>query len=181
MLIATGASLFIGVAGLAMATSAVARAVIARRGARNTRPRPRRWVMQRKPTSMVPWRTETKLYGPTLRAPLTGRACVAYEVRVAWDGRPASEPSTWALVEQHTAGLVAEGDPLPCPAIHLDLPREVVELPPEGPARDLAATYLRSRGLDPYDDSFTYYESIIEPGATGKVDRSDRRCLVTRA
>lgn len=90
-----------------------------------------------------------------LRAPLSGRAALAWRIEVRYDDRP---NAPIALVEQSCGALqidtvALEQEPT------LAVRTESVTL--AGDAGD----YLRSRGLDPCD-ALRFREAIVEPGAT---------------
>jgi hypothetical protein len=141
---------------------------------RGTEPtRPRRWFMAPRPRAPSIWRRAAVPQGEPLRAPLTGRPCLAYEVSVAWDGATPDDPRGLALVEQRVAGIRVGVEPLPPLRTHLRLDRDVVTIGAD--LSDEARLYLRSRGLDPGDGAFTYREAILEIGAPVDVLRTDDR------
>jgi hypothetical protein len=112
----------------------------------------------------------------TLVAPLSGRACVAYEVAVRHDANADAELSTWALVEQRHVALEIGGTRLDADDAHLDLPRELHVV--RDPAR--VQQYLRERGVDPHATELVIFETIVEPGATVRMRVSANGSTITK-
>ncbi len=100
-----------------------------------------------------------------LRSPLTGRACVAYEVGLRQDAQPTGPLETWALLEQRVAPLDVDGMRVDPVAIFVELPRECLgQLSPEG-VEAPAIEWLEERGFSAVGSSLFVYESIIGPDA----------------
>jgi hypothetical protein len=102
--------------------------------------------------------------GPLLRAPFTGRLCVAYEAAVLFDHPEDAWPPTWVVREMRSAPFEVQGRPVAADRATLDLPI----LPVDPPELDIAARqrYLRERGLFLADGKFDLFEAILEPNAT---------------
>jgi hypothetical protein len=96
--------------------------------------------------------------GEPLHAPISGRPCIAYEVRVRKAGAGVGTPA--ALVEQRCTDLVVEGQEIPGARTLLRVPANALTT-----AR-LEATdvWLRSRGLLSTHGPWAVSETIIEPG-----------------
>ena len=92
-----------------------------------------------------------------LIAPLSGRACVAYEIGVRHDSRADDEDWSWTLLEQRTAALTVAGDEVGARP-HLALRRQLLgeEL------SDSACRELRKRGIDPHRPGYTFFETIVK-------------------
>ncbi|MCX4241069.1 hypothetical protein [Paraliomyxa miuraensis] len=147
-------------------------------------PLPSRWSMALPPTGPVREAVSgpVRVRGEPLTAPLSGRACMAYEVGVRHDGRGSAPASTWVLIEQRVAPLEVEGRALDPSSTHLVLPRQrlgtygTVEL-------DAAAeAFLRERGLGSPDTVLELFETILEAGTEVEVERTEHGAtLRTRA
>lgn len=96
--------------------------------------------------------------GHVRTAPLSGRPCIAYDVRVVWNGKSPTTPSAVALQEQAVDTLHVG---------KADASKAYVALKPERiPTANVLASpsavrYLATRGLEPTDGAFDYYETII--------------------
>jgi hypothetical protein len=98
-----------------------------------------------------------------LVAPLSGRACVAYEVGVRHDTHRSGALRTWALLEQRNAPFEVAGTRVRADGTHLALRRELhrpreVDLP-------RVHDYLRARGIDPHARDLVLYETIVTKNA----------------
>lgn len=129
-------------------------------------PLPKRWSMALPPDSASGQATVGALEseGDLLRAPLSGRACVAYEVGLRGDGADDPDLRTWALLEQRLGEVRVGEQRLDPGTTHLDLPRdhrgalESIEL-------DAAArTWLRRRGFAASGAALHAFETIVEVG-----------------
>ncbi len=157
-----GLAPIVTVAGLALAGGQWTVAARRWRQLRSRRRLPRRWRMHPEPAQTRVLASRATADGEPIAAPLTGRPCLAFEVVVAWSGTSPTEASTVALAEQRLGNVTVDGSALG-PRTHLRLRHRRVENSAvlESPA---AIQYLASRGLEPTDGSFDYYESIVEPG-----------------
>lgn len=100
--------------------------------------------------------------GPTLRAPLTGRPCVAYELAIHTADEPDAPLGEFTLVEQRCADLEVEGKRFAGDRVRLSLRRQRIEL---DPTNDTHRRAMQVRGLEPVGDAFTVYETIVAPKA----------------
>ncbi|MEM6295339.1 MAG: hypothetical protein AAGA54_28965 [Myxococcota bacterium] len=96
--------------------------------------------------------------GLSRRAPLSGRACIAYDVRVVWNGEDPTTPLSAALHEQSVQSLHVGGTDAGSAFLALT-PRKLDTQ--EVLARPEAVRYLATRGLEPSDGAFDYYETLI--------------------
>ena len=134
------------------------------------------WSHPVPPRGRVRARVEGVVEGRALlRAPLTGRACLAYELGVRHDSEVDADPWSWTLLEQRSAGLHVGGTELSAPP-YLILERQVHPDELDAAARD----ELRKRGLDPTRPGYTLFESILEAGEWVCVE-TRRSGLVLRA
>ena len=101
--------------------------------------------------------------GDLLRAPLSGRPCLAYEVRARRDGGTGSDRV--ALVDQRCMDLVVDGQAVPGTRTLLRVPAT----PFTGPASEGVQNYLRSRGVLHSHGPWILSETIIEPGQDVRV------------
>lgn len=127
---------------------------------------PDRWSLALPPSSG----TTTTVEGVAdnvelLRSPLTGRACVAFEVGLREDLNSTGELSSWALLEQRVASMSVAGIAVDPAVTFVELPRESLgELAPE--SLDAAAVeWLLERGFTPVGSTLTVFESVLPPEA----------------
>lgn len=95
-----------------------------------------------------------------LTSPLTGRACVAWEVAVRKDDDPLAPDGTWLLVERRSCRLTVGGTGVPTDRLAADLPRERVRI-----GDTELSHFARERGLDPTGLSLVVYETIVPEDA----------------
>ncbi len=137
-------------------------------------PLPDRWSLALPPAEPM---TETHRGRPevteTLRAPLTGRACVAYEVGLRADGDADGELSSWALLEQRVAAQTVDGCSVDPDATFARPPREYLgELSPQ--LLDAAGMeWLAERGFSAVGSNLRVYESIVPVDADVELSRGD--------
>ncbi len=98
--------------------------------------------------------------GTLLRAPLTGRPCLAYEVALANHTDIDRQASDWQLIEQHIAPMAVGDEVLVTENVRLKLPRTRVK----ADAKRLASL-RRRRGLPGSAEPTLVVESIVAPGA----------------
>ena len=112
-----------------------------------------------------------------LRAPLSDRRCLAYELGVRHDSDPRGELGSWTLLEQRSAaGLsvdAVELDEVP----YLRVERQIYAQELDARARRV----LRERGLDPERPGYTLFETIIEPDAHAQLFAHSGGLVVTLA
>jgi hypothetical protein len=108
--------------------------------------------------------------GDLLIAPLSGRACVAYEVGIREDGDRDADAGSWLFLEQRVTTLSVGGTTLPGETISLDVAdrRAPAELAEDNHAR--WGRFLRERGFTGHE-AVTVYETIVGPGAPLVVSR----------
>ncbi len=99
--------------------------------------------------------------GPLLRAPFTGRPCVAYDVGVMFDAPGDAWPPIWVLREMHSCPFEIEGRALAAESVSLALPSLPVTAPTMTPEQQ--QRFLRERGLFTADGQFDLFEAIVEP------------------
>lgn len=102
--------------------------------------------------------------GALLRAPLSGRMCVGYDLGVLFDAPGDAWPPIWVLREVHTGTYEVEGRTISADSTQIALPI----LPVAAPVldHDQQARFLRERGLFLADGQFDFFEAIVEPGHT---------------
>lgn len=113
-----------------------------------------------------------------LRAPLTGRSCVAYELAVHTCDAPEAPLSQLTLVEQRCADLEVDGKPFLGRGVRLALRRQRVEL---DPANDEHRRLMHVRGLEPTGDAFVVYETIVEPQTVISITGTERASTLRAA
>lgn len=128
---------------------------------------PARWAMALPPKGVTEQRVTgaVTLRDDVLRAPLTGRPCVAWEVGARPDDDADDPPETWWLVEQRVASLEVDGVSLEPARTHLELPRVRLGTLDETELDDSARAFLRQRGIGSDGGSVHLFESIVEPEA----------------
>lgn len=124
--------------------------------------------------------TETGSVAPSdqlLRAPVSGRPCVAYELGVRSDTATDDDPWTCALLEQRV-GPFAVGDvSVAAERVFLDVPRERWSGDLTDPS---IARLLRNRGIDPDRPGHVLYETIVEVGDTVVLEQTSDGGIVMR-
>lgn len=156
-----------GATGLATAyTHELARRRIARTIVADRVDKPTRWHL---PLPLVDPTapTSTRLAGPAepraplLRAPFSGRLCVAYEAAILFDHPEDAWPPTWVLREMRSVPFEIQGRLVEADRASLVLPTE----PIDAPILDQTAKqrYLRERGLFLADGRFDLFESVVLP------------------
>ncbi|HLT38214.1 MAG TPA: hypothetical protein VK034_18140 [Enhygromyxa sp.] len=138
---------------------------------------PRRWRMPRRArlpgaTTHGRVRGQVETASELLRAPLSGRPCVAYEVAVRDDADASASSPSWRLLEQDSVGFrVNEVEVAPGEAL-LKLRREPFSNGVIGSENETTRRFMRTRGLLASEDVFVY-ETILAPGAPCTVSRRD--------
>lgn len=153
----TGAPILVG-AVLGTATMLRGATAARRWSARGTTPtHARRWAYH--PAARAPASAhEGHATGSVRRSPLSGQACIAYDVRVVWGGEDPTAVRSLALHEQHTRRLFV--DRIDASRAHLEvIPRKLSTQEVLGSPE--ALRYLATRGLDPTDGAFDYYETVL--------------------
>jgi hypothetical protein len=135
---------------------------------------PRRWSMVVPPRGVAsPVARDRIVTDARLRAPLSGRECVAYEVAVRRDNDARADWPTWSLVDQRNVAFAIAGERVDADDVLLELHRE--RSTAEGEA---VQNYLSARGIDPHAPHLVMYETIVEPGATMELRRAADGTLV---
>ena len=111
-----------------------------------------------------------------LRAPLSGRECLAFEVAVRHDTDATADWPTWSLVEQRNTALEIADHRVGANELLLELERE--RCTAEGEA---VQNYLSARGVDPHAPDLVVYETILEPDATVELLRAADGIMSARA
>lgn len=96
-----------------------------------------------------------------LRAPFTGRPCVAYEVAVLFDHPQDAWPPIWALREMRACPFEVDGRAVARDHAMLTATTELVAQPVM--SVEEKRRFLRERGLFLADGSFDLYEAIVAP------------------
>jgi len=111
--------------------------------------------------------------GPLLRAPFSGRPCVAYDLGVMFDAPGDAWPPIWVLREMHACAFEVAGQAIAADGVSLALPiKPVVPIMPIMPVIGTSMTaeekqrFLRERGLFLVDGQFDLFEAIVEPELT---------------
>jgi len=97
--------------------------------------------------------------GPLLRAPLTGRPCIAYELGVRTDADGGAPESTWLLLEQRSTAFTVDETRYPPDAVRLDLVR--IPIDPEAFDERRIQHAMRSRGFLASDVTLALFEAIV--------------------
>lgn len=159
---------------VALTIVVVATVVDAFREVRDTRPAPMpaRWrlALPEARTPLAAVNGGARADGPLLRAPLTGRACLAYELGIRIDDDAGAPASTWLLIEQRSTAFVVGEHRYPPDSVRLDLPRTRVE--PTALDEDRVGGIMRARGFLTTDTTLALFESIVPDAALLDV-RSD--------
>lgn len=129
------------------------------------RDRPRRWRMAGPAHGRTRRRGRGRVSGDeTLRAPLSGRPCLAYEVAVRDDPRRRARLSTWRLVEQRNAALRVDDFTVEPDEAILEPRRSVTYAGSVASFPSRVRNYLRMRGFVE-TETVHVYETRLEAGA----------------
>ena len=130
--------------------------------------------------------------GELLKAPISGRPCVGYEVSVLFDVAGDKRPPMWVLEEERSTAFEIDGVTIEANGATVELPSTLVggdeDLGEEGgesaaDGEDLSqgegpsgedldkkiGLFLRKRGLFLSEGFFTLFEALIEPDETYEV------------
>ena len=118
---------------------------------------------------------------PSLRAPVSGRPCLAYQLEVCWQQPQGTSFPRSALLEQRNAELRLEAGrtfAVGKDELELHLIREPVE-PTTAAQRSAVELHLRQRGLSFGDGCMMLFESVIVPGDRARllIDTAGHRSL----
>ena len=161
---------------VALAIVVVATVVDAVREVRDARaaPMPVRWRLAlpaRSPLAAASGSVHAQ--GPLLRAPLTGRSCVAYELGIRTDDDAGAPESTWLLLEQRSTAFAVGREHYPPDSVRLDLSRTKVE--PTALDEDRLGAIVRARGFLTTDTTLALFESIVPDAARIEVQPTQLR------
>ena len=152
---------------VALAIVVVATVVDAVREVRDARaaPLPARWrlALPRVHSPLAAASGSVHAEGPLLRAPLTGRSCIAYELGIRTDDDPGAPASTWLLIEQRSTAFTVGKERYPPDSVRLDLARTRVE--PTALDEDRLGAIVRARGFLTTDTTLALFESIVPDAA----------------
>lgn len=130
---------------------------------------PKRWSMVPRPaSSRRVTEGNVRVAGPSLRTPLSGHPCAAYEIAIAAPGAANDSSADWLLIEQRSAEFTVDTHRIS--DAHLVLPRTRLDV---SKLDDAARRFLVERGIDPTVESVQIYESWISEGAAVKLRRSN--------
>lgn len=142
---------------------------------------PRRWSMASFPTqSLTAVQGPIELLAEPLRAPLSGRPCVAWEVGVRRDRDAEAPLGSWELLEQRIAAATVKGRCLDPEATMLDMPRRHFGTTPGCSLDDAAQVFLRRRGFGDTRFEAELYETIVEVGEGVALSEEDGHTSVLR-
>lgn len=132
---------------------------------------PARWAMALPPTAAPQQhaRGEAVATGEPLRAPLSGRPCLAWEVGARPDDRADAPAQTWWLIEQRLCALEVDGVALDPERTYLERPRARLGTLGSLELDDSAQAFLRQRGISAEAGEVHLFETIVEPGAEVEV------------
>lgn len=149
------------------------------------------WVFYRRPTFPSRWRLPLPLpklsgrpaqvlqavlvpQGELLRAPISDRPCLGYEVSVHFDAPGDKRPRMWILEEEHTAAFAVEDRIVEADRATLKLDAELVGEESIGMDDSGIAQFLRKRGLFASEGIYAIFEAIIEPDQSYRVELYDK-------
>lgn len=103
--------------------------------------------------------------GDTLKAPISGRPCLAYEVGVVFDADGDAYPPMWVLREDRSRAFGVDGVEIESDRVALELPLEDVSAAADAQPPTELVMFLRKRGLFHSDGAFEFFESVLIEGA----------------
>ncbi len=98
-----------------------------------------------------------------IRSPLTGRACLAYEVGLREDDDAAGELHSWALLEQRVAAFEVDGVSVEPEETFVEVARERLGAFSTEELDAPAIEWLTERGFSAVGSTLVVYESIVPP------------------
>lgn len=169
-------------AGLTMIATALAAIAITRRmyelgGPPRPRALPMRWRWALPSPQPLQLRDEpVTLVGDPLIAPLSGRACVAYDIAVRSDDDGRASLGTWHLIEQQTAALRADAGTVERGKAWLELTERRLFEPDSADELQRVERFLRERGFTPHDHHV--FETVVAPEATVRATTEGGRVVL---
>lgn len=144
---------------------------------------PYRWSLPLPPTAAIA-RDGARIEGPVsagdeelLRAPLSGRPCLAHRVVVRREDAPSN--AVPALVTQQSRDLQVQGRTVLGSDVRIDLETHPVTVPQADQASVVA--YLRRHGILESEGPWVLEEAVLEPGTSVVVAEAESRGAVLRA
>jgi hypothetical protein len=144
--------------------------------------RPSRWRMPLalpKPPKL-PRGARVELDGDPIVAPLSGRACVAYEIGIREDAEADSPDGSWLLLEHRSAQLRVGERVLPGDSITLDVSEHRTPVALTEDDHERWGRFLRERGYTGHE-AVVVYETILEPGQSLCVRVERQRIVLSRS
>jgi|GEM_PF-1904700 len=189
---ATAAAAFIGVVGFGLVWPAAVAAVLTgvavglqsyrqhQRGGAKARTLPDRWSMTLPPSgSTRATATGTIETAESIRSPITGTACLAYEVRLRQDADSQAPLATWTLVEQRVVASRIGETQVP-EATHLALAQRRLGQLADVELDDAARAWLQARGFSPSGSTLHLFETVVVPGQKVSIARGSAGAPVLR-
>lgn len=141
-----------------------------------------RWLLTREPVGPARWRCAmpkpdlastiverrsgiARAVADTIDAPVSGRACLAYEVGVIFDADGDAYPPVWILREERNTEMLVDDVVIGRDQAALELPLLPVGEAADARPPETLSRFLRTRGLFAADGQFEFFESILEPQA----------------
>ncbi len=127
-------------------------------------PTPARWSLplpRRDLEHVAPLRGIARPKGGLLRAPLSGTACLAYELAIRCDAVELAPDPTWLLLEHRNAAMDVAGASVEIDSVRLALPR--VRVPVDRDDDPTVGAALARRGFFSHDTRVVVYEAVLLP------------------
>jgi hypothetical protein len=127
-------------------------------------PTPARWSLPLPRAQLdvtAPVRGIARASGSLLRAPLSGSACLAYELAIRSDAAELAPDPTWLLLEQRNAAMEVGGRNIAVDSVRLHLPR--VRVPVDRDDDPTVGAALARRGFFTHDSAVVVYEAVLLP------------------
>jgi hypothetical protein len=118
-----------------------------------------------------------------IKAPLTGRMCLAYKISVLFDAPRDARPPQWVLMESWGNSFRVGDTQIEGNRIHLETPLGHVSAEEHRQAGLDLPRFLRERGLFFNDGSFDFFEAIVTENDEIEVlfDAENRTAIITNA
>jgi hypothetical protein len=128
---------------------------------------PTRWRFVPRSTSRVVESIRGAAGGDArLQAPLSGRACIAWQLGVRREGAPTDPAWTWALLEKDVASGSVDGRAIDPSRCHLDAPA----LTHEAGDDPVVLAALQRRGIDTTRPGLQVFETLVLAGDAVQLD-----------
>lgn len=106
-----------------------------------------------------------------LRAPVSGRPCLGYELTVLFDAPGDLRPPMWVLEEERNVPFEIDGVRVEANRATFELPKQLVAREDGAVDSQAVAQLLRQRGLFSSEGDYSLHEALLEPGGRYRLEQ----------